>query len=100
MSGKQNTMTFKVYGASSGTGAFAWVDSSGSTLRMSLDAQNGDLALTGNMKLGTVGSGLYVKEGSNATMGVATLSAGTVVVPTTKVTANSRIQLTAQSLGT
>ncbi len=50
--------------------------------------------LTGNVKLGTVGDGIYVKEGSNATMGTATLSGGTVTVSTTKVTANSRIYLT------
>lgn len=47
-----------------------------------------------NLKLSTAGNGLYVKEGSNATMGTATLSAGTIVVSTTKVTANSRIFLT------
>lgn len=53
-----------------------------------------------DLKLATVGKGLYIKEGTNACMGVATLVLGTVVVNTTKVTANSRIQLTAQSLGT
>lgn len=41
-----------------------------------------------------------VVEGSNAAMGVATLVAGTVTVSTTRVTANSRIFLAAQSLGT
>jgi len=46
------------------------------------------------LKINTVGKGLYIKEGTNATMGHATLSGGTVVVSTTKVTANSRIQLT------
>ena len=53
-----------------------------------------------DLKLDTVGYGVYIKEGSNATMGTATLVAGTVVVSTTKVTANSRIFLTIQSLGT
>ena len=53
-----------------------------------------------DLKLDTVGYGVYIKEGSNATMGTATLVAGTVVVSTTKVTANSRIFLTTQSLGT
>lgn len=38
--------------------------------------------------------GVHVLEGSNATMGTATLSGGTVTVSTTKVTANSRIFLT------
>lgn len=54
----------------------------------------------GNLKLNTAGQGLYIKEGSDATMGVATLVGGTVTVNTTKVTANSRIFLTVQSLGT
>lgn len=45
-------------------------------------------------------TGLQVAEGVNAKQGVATLAAGTVVVANTSVTANSRIFLTAQSLGT
>ncbi len=44
--------------------------------------------------------GIKIREGSNATMGVVTLTAGTATVSTTKVTANSRIQLTPQNLGT
>ncbi len=55
---------------------------------------------TGDLKVGTAGKGLFVKEGSNAKQGVATLVLGTAVVSNTSVTANSRIQLTAQSLGT
>jgi hypothetical protein len=55
---------------------------------------------TGDVKLNTAGNGLYIKEGSNATLGVATLATGTATVSTTKVTANSRIFLTVQSLGT
>lgn len=54
------------------------------------------LNLAGDFKLTTAGNGLYVKEGTNATSGLATLAAGTVTVSTTKVTANSRIQLTGQ----
>jgi hypothetical protein len=53
-----------------------------------------------NITLNTAGAGVLIKEGTNATAGLATLSSGTVVVNTTKVTANSRIQLTAQNLGT
>jgi|SRR5690606_3792682 len=45
-------------------------------------------------------TGLSVSEGSNAKQGVVTLVAGTLVVANTSVTANSRIFLTAQSLGT
>ena len=44
--------------------------------------------------------GFTVKEGANAKQGVATMVAGTVTVSNTSVTANSRIQLTVQSLGT
>lgn len=53
-----------------------------------------------DLKLTNAGNGLYVKEGTNATMGRATLVAGTVVVSTTKVTAVSEIFITIQSLGT
>jgi hypothetical protein len=53
-----------------------------------------------NVKLTTIGNGLYIAEGTNATMGVATLVAGSKVVSTTKVTANSRIFTSIQSLGT
>lgn len=53
-----------------------------------------------DLKMTTVGKGLYVKEGSNATMGTATLVLGTATVNTTKVTANSRIFLCSESLGT
>lgn len=68
---------------------------------LTLTGTTGDMSLAlGHLKISTVGKGLFVKEGSNAKMGTATLSGGTVVVSTTAVTANSRIFLTAQSLGT
>lgn len=60
----------------------------------------GVLGTDGSFSLATVGGGLLIKEGANATSGVATLVAGTVTVNTTKVTATSRIQLTPQALGT
>jgi hypothetical protein len=64
-------------------------------------ANSTDLQLNGlGFALNTVGAGLKIKEGSNATMGVATLVAGTVTISTTKVTASSRIYLSIQSLGT
>lgn len=58
--------------------------------------QQGASAFDGDVKLNTAGNGLYIKEGTNATSGLATLVGGTLVVSTTKVTANSRIQLTGQ----
>lgn len=60
-------------------------------------AQN--LAVTGNVTLSAAGNGILIKEGSNATMGVATLVGGTVTVTTSKVTATSRILLTHQNNG-
>jgi hypothetical protein len=50
--------------------------------------------------LTTLGAGYEVTEGANAKQGVATLVAGTLVVSNTSVTVNSRIFLTAQTLGT
>jgi hypothetical protein len=54
----------------------------------------------GSLTLGSAGGGLAVKEGANARSGVVTLVAGAAVVANTSVTATTRIQLTAQSLGT
>jgi hypothetical protein len=54
----------------------------------------------GDLVCDVAGGGVTVREGTNARSGVATLAAGTVTVATTRVTANSRIQLTAQALGT
>jgi hypothetical protein len=63
----------------------------------STTTSTGDLATAGNFSLTAVGKGIKVKEGANATMGVAVLVGGTVDIATTKVTANSRIFLTAQT---
>ena len=57
-------------------------------------------ASAGNIIIGAASKGLEIKEGSNAKQGTATLSAGTVTVSNTSVTANSRIFLTVTSLGT
>jgi hypothetical protein len=55
---------------------------------------------TTHLAVDTAGYGLQVKEGSNAKQGVATLTAGTVTVANTSVTASSRIYLTAQDNNT
>jgi hypothetical protein len=62
-----------------------------------LRASGGVALFDTDVKAGVVGKGYYIKEGTNATMGVATMVAGTVVVNTTKVTATSRIMLTPQN---
>lgn len=59
----------------------------------------GNTLVGGDLKVTTVGKGLYIKEGSNATMGRSTLVAGTVTVSTTKVTANSEIYTSCQTVG-
>lgn len=51
----------------------------------------------GQIKISGEGYGLSIKEGSNAKLGTATLSGGTVTVSNTAVTANSRIFVTANS---
>lgn len=54
----------------------------------------------GSYSIDNAGGGILIKEGSNATMGVDTCNGTTgVVISTTKVTANSRIFLTAQASG-
>lgn len=59
------------------------------------------LATDDDFAIKTAGKGLQVAEGSNAKMGVsAAMVAGTVTISTTAVTANSRIYLTPQTLGT
>jgi hypothetical protein len=55
------------------------------------------VTINGNLTLGTAGNKINITEGTNATVGVATLVAGTVTVNTTAVTANSRIFLTRQT---
>jgi hypothetical protein len=54
----------------------------------------------GSLRVSTVGQGLKVAEGANAKQGVSTLVGGQVVVANTSITANSRVQVTVQSLGT
>ncbi len=68
-----------------------------------VDAANtftGNQTFSGHVKIVTAGYGIFIKEGSNARMGTATLSSGTATVSTTAVSEASRIFLTIQSLGT
>ncbi len=70
------------------------------TLQKSSTAAGDILAIGVGLQILTPGKGLDVAEGTDARSGVATLVGGTVVVNTTAVTGSSRIQLTAQNLGT
>jgi len=61
---------------------------------------DGDVRLSvGDLYISTAGKGIRIKEGSNAKMGTATLTAGSVVVSTTAVASTSRVFLTSQSDG-
>lgn len=89
---------------STGNGVF-YLGTSAAAIPDLLFSNNGGtlmatLSGAGQFSLNAAGKGYSVTEGSNCKMGTATLVAGTVVVSTTAVTANSRIFLTAQSLGT
>jgi hypothetical protein len=83
------------------SGTFNW--GSGSASRdttLQRTAANMLSVLTADLRIGTVGKGLRIAEGSNAKMGTATLNGTTaVVVSTTAVTASSRIFLTIQTPG-
>lgn len=72
----------------------------GGTLNYAFYTGLGTVRLGDNLKIDTVGKGIYIKEGTNATMGVATLVLGVATVSTTKVTANSRIFICPEALGT
>ncbi len=52
------------------------------------------ITVNGNLTLGTAGNKIKITEGSNATVGVATLVGGTVTVNTTAVATSSRIFIT------
>lgn len=57
----------------------------------------GNVSIGGNVTLENAGNKISIKEGTNASVGVATLVAGTVTVSNTLVTATSRIFLTGQN---
>ncbi len=54
--------------------------------------------ISGDLSVTTTGKGIKIAEGVNARLGVAILASGTIVVPNTSVTANSRIFVTPQSV--
>jgi len=59
----------------------------------------GELSVDGDFSISTVGDGLLIAEGTNASMGIATLVAGTKTVNTFDAGANARIFLTTQVPG-
>lgn len=61
------------------------------TLSVSSTSSVTNISSVGNLSLTVAGNGLLIKEGTNATLGTATLTSGTVTINTSKVTASSRI---------
>lgn len=85
-----NTATLYINGASA----------AGTTANYSLYVASGDTQLNnGNLILGTAGNKINITTGTNASVGKATLSGGTVTVSTTAVTASSLIFLTDATTG-
>jgi hypothetical protein len=62
-------------------------------------APSSRLTVSGNIEMSTAGNKLIIATGSNASVGTATLSGGTVTVNTTAVTASSKIFLTDATTG-
>ncbi len=83
-------------GAGVGTITLTGVDfQSNSNLAGTLNIATGTTR-SGNFIATSIGDGIEIAEGANAKMGTATLTAGTVTVSNTSVTATSRIFLTSQ----
>lgn len=64
-----------------------------------MDTNTGDyLIKEGNLTINKLGKGIKIKEGTNGTLGTATLVGGTITISNTIVDANSRIFLTRKSI--
>ncbi len=66
---------------------------SGGTMRLG-GSTDRPVLCTGNLQIDTVGKGLQIKTGSNATLGTGTLSGGTVMVSTSAVLSGSFVFIT------
>ncbi len=107
ITGSQNVLLGAIGDISCTSGAALSLDADTDVTLVSLTgnviigADAGELRVIGpSLKIVTAGQGLEIAEGTNARMGLATLSGGTVTVNTTAVTTTSRIFLTAQDSGT
>lgn len=83
----------------SAEGNMQWGNGVGATDTNLYRASTSILQTDSTLAIGTAGSGLRIKEGANARMGISTLVAGTVVVANTSIGANTRIFLTCQVPG-
>lgn len=89
--GTANTITWSLPAALTAPGSV--------TATTTLTATLGNITATnGNVVMSTIGNGLSIKSGSNARIGQATLTLGTVTVANTSVTANSRLFISRQAV--
>ena len=94
-----NAATFAIGGAPvAGTNATI-TNSYALWVQSGISKFDGNISTTGDVSITTAGSGIKIKEGSNARLGTSTLVAGVVVVSNTSVTANTRVLLGRASLG-
>lgn len=87
-----------IFERQNGAGAFTNILNSKTAIG-SVTEPTESLVVTGNILLATAGNKLKITTGSNASIGTATLSGGTVTVSTTAVTASSIIFLTDATTG-
>lgn len=73
--------------------------SGSTTLTTKVTVDGTGATVNGNVSLSAVGNELLIKEGTNASLGTATLVAGTVTVNNTLVTANTRIFVSVDNAG-
>ncbi len=98
-SGTKALITFKAAQNSTAINQGTYITFETTPLNSTTRAEGARLDPDGNFLIQLAGKGLRVKEGSNAKQGTATLTAGSVTVSNTSVTANSRIFLTSQADG-
>lgn len=68
-----------------------WIYGRGGKIGINTTDSSERFVINGNLKLLTAGNKIFIATGSNASMGTATLSGGTITVSTTAVTTSSKI---------
>lgn len=87
------------YNTFNGTEAFRIVRSTSNFLIGTATDDGNKLQISGNLSLKTIGNKIKIATGSNASIGTATLVAGTVTVNTTAVATGSKIFVTVDTPG-
>lgn len=93
--------SYQLDGFSSGSASWVALGGGSAFSASSLTATSGNITATnGNLVLGTAGNKISIATGTNASIGVSgAMTAGTITISTTAVTASSRIFLTHATVG-